>query len=100
MCPHSASCAGCPYLELAYDEQLRRKGERVREAMARHAELAAVTTEPCIAAEPRVGYRSRAKLMVAPGPRIGLYGRHQRHVVVDVPHCIVALVAQIGRAHV
>ena len=89
LCPHSASCAGCPYLELAYDEQLRRKGERVREAMARHAELAAVTTEPCIAAEPRVGYRSRAKLMVAPGPRIGLYGRHQRHVVVDVPHCIV-----------
>src|SRR5690606_21056077 len=37
----------------------------------------------------RVGYRSRAKLMVAPGPRIGLYGQKERHVVVDIPQCIV-----------
>jgi len=88
-CPHATACAGCPYIELPYDEQLRRKQARVAAAIARHGELTAVTTEPCAAAEPTVGYRSRAKLMVAPGPRIGLYGRHERHVVVDVPQCLV-----------
>lgn len=88
-CPHASSCAGCPYIELPYDEQLHRKRERVEAALARHGELRGITTQPCVGADPIVGYRSRAKLMVAPGPRIGLYGRHGRHVVVDIPQCLV-----------
>lgn len=88
-CPHAAACAGCPLIELSYDEQLVRKQARAQAALARHVELAHLDAEACVAAEPTVGYRTRAKLMVAPGPRIGLYGRGGGHVVVDIPGCVV-----------
>lgn len=74
---------------LSYDEQLARKQGRVAEALARHRELADVVAEPCLAAEPVAAYRTRAKLMVARGPRIGLYGRAGAHIVVDIPGCVV-----------
>lgn len=56
-----------------------------------------------LAADPITGYRTRAKLMVAPGGRIGLYGKPGGHEVVDIPGCRVlspalALVADALRA--
>jgi 23S rRNA (uracil1939-C5)-methyltransferase len=37
-----------------------------------------------------VGYRTRAKWVVAPGPRLGMYATGGGHDVVDVPGCLVA----------
>lgn len=88
-CAHAPLCAGCPLIQLSYDEQLEAKERRLSSALARYPDLARVVAEPCLGAEPTVGYRTRAKLMVATGPRIGLYGREGRHIVVDIPDCVV-----------
>ena len=88
-CPHAAQCAGCPAIALAYDAQLERKQARVRRSVARHGSLADVEVGPTLGAEAVVGYRVRAKLVVAPGPRLGLYGQGGGHDVVDIPACRV-----------
>jgi 23S rRNA (uracil1939-C5)-methyltransferase len=88
-CPHAAACAGCPLIDLPADEQRLRKQARVARATGRFPTVAAVAIEPLRRAEPEVAYRTRAKLVVAPGPRLGLYGRLGDHVVVDIPDCRV-----------
>jgi 23S rRNA (uracil1939-C5)-methyltransferase len=97
---HGETCAGCPLLPLSYAEQLVFKANRVREAIARFPRLH-VAIDPTVPAEPREGYRTRAKLMVSVStlPIIGLYARteprssRQRpetdHQVVDIPDCRV-----------
>lgn len=88
-CVHAALCAGCPLIDRPYGEQLGLKHARVVAALARHPALERVPAEPVVPAEPATGYRTRAKLMVAPGPRIGLYARTGAHLVVDIPECRV-----------
>ncbi len=88
-CEHSGRCGGCPGIALPYAEQLALKRSRVVSAMMRYPSLEAVSPEPAIAADPVVGYRTRAKLMVGPAGEIGLYARGGGHVVVDVPRCQV-----------
>ncbi len=41
------------------------------------------------AARALVEYRTRAKLVVAPGPRLGLFARGSEHEVLDLPGCRV-----------
>src|SRR5882672_4674035 len=88
-CDHADRCGGCPLLELSYDEQLARKRARVVDAMARYPSLAAASSEPVAPADPIVGYRTRAKLIVAPGAAIGLFAKGGGHHVVDIPRCRV-----------
>src|ERR1700722_10060085 len=88
-CDHADRCGGCPLLDLSYDEQLARKRSRVVDAMARHPSLAFVTAEPVIGADPIVAYRTRAKLIVAPGPAIGLFARGGGPRVGHAPRCRV-----------
>ena len=68
--------------------QLAAKGERVARALAAYPSLAALRAEPVRAADTVVEYRTRAKLAVAPGPRIGLFARGT-HDVLDLPGCRV-----------
>jgi 23S rRNA (uracil1939-C5)-methyltransferase len=88
-CDHAHRCGGCPLLDLTYDEQLARKRTRVIQALARYPSLAAVVAGPVGPAEPIVGYRTRAKLIVAPAGAIGLFARGGGHYVVDIPRCRV-----------
>ena len=88
-CPLAAQCAGCPLIDQPLDQQLSAKRARVTRATARFASLAAVEVAPTRAPDPAVGYRTRAKLVVAPGARVGLYAREGDHVVVDIPDCRV-----------
>jgi 23S rRNA (uracil1939-C5)-methyltransferase len=88
-CEHAERCGGCPVIGLGYAEQLRQKGARVVEAAARYPGLVLVRTEPILPADPIVGYRTRAKLIVSPGPRVGLFARGGGHEVVDIPGCRV-----------
>jgi 23S rRNA (uracil1939-C5)-methyltransferase len=88
-CDHADRCGGCPLLDLSYDEQLVRKRARIVDAVARYPSLAAAAAEPVVPADPIVGYRTRAKLIVAPGAAIGLFAQGGGHHVVDIPRCRV-----------
>jgi 23S rRNA (uracil1939-C5)-methyltransferase len=88
-CEHADRCGGCPLIGLPYSKQLARKQARVAKAMARYASLERVTIEPVAPAAEIVSYRTRAKLMVAQGPRLGLFAKGGAHEVVDIPGCRV-----------
>src|SRR5580704_17388101 len=88
-CVHAAECAGCPLIHLDYAQQLTSKRARVVTAMSHYPSLELLYTRPVAPAEPMVGYRGRAKLIVSPDGRIGLYARSGDHEVVDIPQCRV-----------
>jgi 23S rRNA (uracil1939-C5)-methyltransferase len=90
LCPHGERCAGCPLLGLPYGEQLEKKGRAAREALSAYRSLAALGPGAAEGASPALGYRTRAKWVVAPGPRVGMYAKGGGHEVVDVPGCLVA----------
>src|SRR4051812_1666551 len=83
-CEHADRCGGCPAIALPYAEQLALKQARVVEATAKYPALEDVRTEKVVGAEAVVEYRTRAKLIVAPGGRIGLFGKGGGHQVVDI----------------
>jgi 23S rRNA (uracil1939-C5)-methyltransferase len=88
-CPHFPRCAGCPWVSVPYPEQLARKAERVREAVAAYPALAGAALLP-VRPAPRVfGYRSLVKLVarrVRGDLRLGVY-RRGTHQVVDARQC-------------
>lgn len=97
-CPHASSCPGCPLIALAPEAQLAAKAARLDRALEPYAVLRGVRPEPVRAAPTVTGYRTRAKLVVAPGPRIGLY-RRGSHEVLDLPGCrVLAPVVAAGAA--
>jgi tRNA/tmRNA/rRNA uracil-C5-methylase (TrmA/RlmC/RlmD family)/23S rRNA-/tRNA-specific pseudouridylate synthase len=87
-CAHADGCSGCPLIDLPYADQLARKRDRVRRAVARYPSLGDLAVDPPNAAVQR-GYRIRAKLVVAPRARVGLFAKNGGHVVVDIPECRV-----------
>jgi tRNA/tmRNA/rRNA uracil-C5-methylase (TrmA/RlmC/RlmD family)/23S rRNA-/tRNA-specific pseudouridylate synthase len=89
-CPHGERCPGCPLLGVPYGEQLERKAGLVREALGPYRSLAKLDPRRAEGASPMLGYRTRAKWVVAPGPQIGMYARGKGHEVIDVPGCLVA----------
>ncbi|HEY8078393.1 MAG TPA: hypothetical protein VIF62_29895, partial [Labilithrix sp.] len=89
VCEHADRCGGCPIIGLAYGEQLALKRGRVVQSASRYPALELVYTEPVAAAEPITAYRTRAKLIVAAGGRLGLYAKGGGHQVVDIPNCQV-----------
>jgi 23S rRNA (uracil1939-C5)-methyltransferase len=88
-CKHSGECAGCPLIDLDYNQQLATKQGRVSGAIQHYPALEKITTLPVAPAEPITGYRGRAKLVVSPAGAIGLYDRSGHHDVVDIPSCRV-----------
>ena len=88
-CDHADRCAGCPTIDLGYADQLALKRERVAQATARYPSLGPIPIALVRPAQPIVGYRTRAKLVVAPGGAIGLYAKGGGHHVVDIPRCRV-----------
>jgi 23S rRNA (uracil1939-C5)-methyltransferase len=88
-CDHAERCGGCPIIGLSYGEQLALKRGRVVQSIARYAALELVYTEPVAPAQPLIGYRTRAKLIVGEGGKVGLYAKGGGHQVVDIPGCRV-----------
>ncbi|MEJ7735062.1 MAG: pseudouridine synthase, partial [Polyangiaceae bacterium] len=88
-CVHAEACAGCPLIEHDYAQQLTHKRARVVTSASHFPALELVYTRPVEPADPIVGYRGRAKLIVSPRGGIGLYGRDGNHEVVDIPACRV-----------
>ncbi len=88
-CEHADRCGGCPVIGLSYGEQLALKRGRVVQSVARYPALELLYTEPVVPAEPIIEYRTRAKLIVAKGGRVGLFEKGGGHSVVDIPGCRV-----------
>jgi 23S rRNA (uracil1939-C5)-methyltransferase len=89
VCVHADRCGGCPIIGLPYGEQLAMKRGRVVQSASRYPTLELVYTEPVAAADPIVEYRTRAKLIVSTGGKLGLYAKGGGHQVVDIPQCRV-----------
>ena len=105
MCEHADRCGGCPIIALPYGEQLAMKRGRVVQSASRYPTLELVYTEPVAAADPIVEYRTRAKLIVATGGKLGLYAKGGGHQVVDIPRCrvlspVLAAIAALLRARI
>ncbi len=94
-CDHAEPCGGCPLIALTYAEQLAHKGRRVEETCARYQTFDA-QVDAVLGAEAITGYRTRAKLVVGAGGRIGLFAKGGTHQLVDIPGCRV-LSAPIAR---
>jgi len=100
-CPHATTCAGCPLIELDYAKQLASTRGRVAGAAAHYPSLESIVTLPVAPAEPVVGYRGRAKLVISPAGAIGLYDRSGHHDVVDIPGCkvLAPALADVASGH-
>jgi len=70
-------CGGSVYAHIAYDRQVRLKGEIIRETLGRIGRLP-LTEAPAVMPSPERGYRMRARLH-AQGPQLGFLreGTHQ-----------------------
>lgn len=100
-CPLFSECGGCQYQHLEYAEQLRWKQRQVGELMKHMAGVEFPVNE-CLHTEQIWNYRSK----ITPhfkAPRdgeigeIGFLANGQRHQVVDVPECQIAM-AEINAA--
>lgn len=105
VCEHADRCGGCPIIALPYGEQLAMKRGRVVQSASRYPTLELIYTEPVAAADPIVGYRTRAKLIVSSGGKLGLYSKGGSHQVVDIPRCrvlspVLSEVAAVLRARI
>jgi 23S rRNA (uracil-5-)-methyltransferase RumA len=90
-CPHFPHCVGCPWIDVPYPQQLKRKHALVREALADYPSLAGIDPTAVAPARQRLGYRGRIKLVVRQKRdqvAIGLYVP-QTHRVIDISSCPV-----------
>ena len=87
-CPISASCGGCDFWHMDYEEETRLKAERVRQALNRLGgeNLAEM---PVLAAPTCQGYRNKAQYPVASkkGRAYAGFFRAGTHQVVENPRC-------------
>lgn len=89
-CPLGKRCGGCAFWHMDYEEELRLKSQRVRDALARigGADLGRI---PILGAPSCEGYRNKAQYPVAPGkdgPAAGFY-RARTHDVLPVARCLI-----------
>jgi 23S rRNA (uracil1939-C5)-methyltransferase len=90
-CPHYPDCVGCPFINLPYPEQLRRKQQIVAQALAVYPSLRQMEAPAVIPSPHRLGYRARVKLVVRRSKGEFLTGLYlpQSHRVVDISSCPV-----------
>lgn len=90
-CRHFPSCFGCPFIDVPYPEQLKRKRELVCEAFGVYPSLVNLDIPEVVPSPRRLGYRGRVKLVVRrhrDDIAIGLYAPRS-HRVIDISSCPV-----------
>ena len=89
-CPISASCGGCDFWHMDYEEECRLKAERVRQALNR---LGGECLEamPFLGAPTCYGYRNKAQYPVSchKGRVYAGFFRAGTHQVVETPRCLI-----------
>lgn len=92
ICPHyPEGCVGCPFINLPYPEQLRRKQQLVTQALGDYPSLRRLEVPAVIPSPRRLGYRARVKLVVRRIKNEVLTGLYlqRSHRVVDISSCPV-----------
>lgn len=84
-CPVYRLCGGCCYRHIAYEEELKIKEQRVRDALERIGGIENPPLKPIIGADSRDGYRNKALLPIGKGPEggieLGFYARNSHRIV-------------------
>ncbi len=89
-CPISASCGGCDFWHMDYDEETRLKADRVRSSLNRIGGEN-LTDMPILAAPTCKGYRNKAQYPVAShkGRVYAGFFKAGTHQVVENDHCLI-----------
>ena len=87
-CPYYLACSGCQWQHLRYENQLKLKEDRVRDAMQEYPETASATVLPTIPSPETFGYRNHARFTVRKDGEIGFVNRHTRHWL-RIDRCIL-----------
>ena len=89
-CPCYAQCGGCCWRHVSYEEELRIKEQRVRDALERVGGFRGLAVRPILPWQSRDGYRNKALLPLSQDSRgqlrMGFYAPNS-HRVVDCQHC-------------
>jgi 23S rRNA (uracil1939-C5)-methyltransferase len=88
-CPYVGSCGGCPWQQIAYEEQLAAKTRNVEDALRRTGKLDGFTLQPIIAAPAEFHYRRRIQLRVDAHKRLG-FSPSASHDIVPIDACAIA----------
>ena len=89
-CPYFRQCGGCHYQHIAYERQLKFKGEILRETLQRIGKIE-LKTEIRLHASPPWNYRNRARLRVQSAPQFALgYFRIGSHEFLPVRECPIS----------
>ncbi|MEP7052138.1 MAG: hypothetical protein ABJB12_17370, partial [Pseudomonadota bacterium] len=88
-CPVQSRCGGCDWMPLSYPAQVRAKASMLRDALVRTGHLEDLPEIAFVSAPDALGYRSRIRLHVAAGARLGFFAVDSR-VLVEIPECQVA----------
>ncbi len=86
-CPYFGTCGGCQLQHLRYEEQLRLKGEWLKETLERIGKLSIEQEIVCMPAAKQWGYRQRVVLHAQQG-KLGFFARDNK-TVVDVASCAI-----------
>lgn len=89
-CPVFSKCGGCVFRHIRYEEELRIKEERVRDALRRIAHLD-IEPEPIVGSEQVLGYRNKAQYPVGwqdGKPVFGFYAPRS-HRIVPAEDCLL-----------
>ena len=89
-CPQFAQCGGCVFRHIRYEEELRAKEQRVRDAVERIGGFTNLPFRPILGALQPDGYRNKAQLPIGRAKdgslTMGFYAHHS-HRIVNCPSC-------------
>lgn len=89
-CPYAKDCGGCVFHHMTYEEELRAKAQRVKDALTRLGGLA-VEEMPITGSPAPLGYRNKAQYpvgMVRGKAEAGFF-KNRTHQVVPVKQCLI-----------
>ncbi len=88
-CPVQSQCGGCDWMTLRYSSQVQAKQGVLIEALERTGRFKDLPKIQFVSSAEPTGYRSRIRLHVGAGGRIGFYAAGSRDLV-EIPGCVVA----------
>lgn len=86
-CAWFGKCGGCAYWHMSYEEELRAKARKVRDALVRIGGQQ-VDELPILGCDEILHYRNKVQYPVAPPSKIGFY-RARTHEVIPVDSCLI-----------
>ncbi|HEY5372923.1 MAG TPA: methyltransferase domain-containing protein [Polyangiaceae bacterium] len=88
-CPVQQQCGGCDLMTFGYAAQVDAKAGILREALTRTGRFEQLPELRFVSSPEPLHYRTRIRLHVATGARIGFYAAESRDLV-EIPGCLVA----------